>query len=166
MARPVDRGRFFPSVANAYGVDSSPPADPSRPSSPPRLVRLAVVLNRLGRAAGVNFRKRGVGYMTALLINLGVGGFVAILEGTDKQRWWHRRPPPETLRLYYRAYVEVAYECLRENGYPTNPPPSVDGWVENYPDVWHPHEVIWAGETGRVDTGSPTATAPRIPLNC
>lgn len=71
---------------------------------------------------------------------------------------------PDTLRLWYRAYVEVAYECLRENGYPTNPPPSVDEWVENYPNVWHPHEVIWAGETGRVDTARPAAYCSQDPV--
>jgi hypothetical protein len=47
--------------------------------------------------------------------------------------------PPERLRLWYRAYVEVAYECLVANGYPTSPPPSMDVWVEEYPDTWLPH---------------------------
>jgi len=47
--------------------------------------------------------------------------------------------PPERLRLWYRAYVEVAYECLVAHGYPTTPPPSMDAWVEEYPDTWHPH---------------------------
>lgn len=50
-------------------------------------------------------------------------------------------PDPDRLRIYYRAYVEVAYECLQENGEPTNPPPSSDEWVENYPNVWHPHDA-------------------------
>lgn len=59
-------------------------------------------------------------------------------------------PDEETIRLYYRAYVEVAYECLNEQGYPTNPPPSEDVWVQDFPSVqyepwrvWFPHELVW-----------------------
>jgi hypothetical protein len=47
--------------------------------------------------------------------------------------------PSERLELWYRAYVEVAYECLVANGFPTTAPPSMDVWVEEYPDTWHPH---------------------------
>jgi hypothetical protein len=47
--------------------------------------------------------------------------------------------PSERLELWYRAYVEVAYECLVTNGFPTTAPPSMDVWVEEYPDTWHPH---------------------------
>lgn len=60
-------------------------------------------------------------------------------------------PDDETLRVWYRAYFEVAYECLNERGYPTTPPPSVDVWVQDYerqatePNaVWHPHDQIWS----------------------
>ena len=49
-------------------------------------------------------------------------------------------PDEETLRLWYRGYVEVAMPCLREAGYEVKPPPSEDTWVENYPEVWHPHD--------------------------
>lgn len=65
----------------------------------------------------------------------------AVNEGVVAQSPLTGFPGPETLALWYRAYVEVAYECLRDNGFPTNPPPSVDEWVENYPDVWHPHDA-------------------------
>jgi len=47
--------------------------------------------------------------------------------------------PPERLRLWYRALVEVAYECLVANGFPTTPPPSMDVWVEAFPNTWVPH---------------------------
>ena len=53
-------------------------------------------------------------------------------------------PDEERLRLWYRAYVEVAYECLNEAGHPTTPPPSMDVWVEGYPDVWYPHDEVGA----------------------
>lgn len=57
-----------------------------------RLVRLAAVLSRGGRAAGVIFRKRGLGYIILLtiLVALGLGGAFAIVEGVGivDGLWW------------------------------------------------------------------------------
>lgn len=57
-----------------------------------RLVRLAAIVSRGGRAAGVIFRRRGLGYVVllTLLVALGIGGAFAVLEGvafTDGL-WW------------------------------------------------------------------------------
>src|SRR5690606_32329551 len=51
-------------------------------------------------------------------------------------------PPDDVLALWYRAYVEVAYECLVDHGFPTNPPPSEATWIDNYPNVWTPHDIV------------------------
>lgn len=57
-----------------------------------RLARLGAVLTRGGAAAGVIFRKRGLGYivMLTLLVALGVGGVFAIVEGSAMTDgfWW------------------------------------------------------------------------------
>lgn len=51
-------------------------------------------------------------------------------------------PEPGILELWYRAYVEVAYECLAANGHTPAAPPSVDSWVQNYPNTWFPHQDV------------------------
>jgi voltage-gated potassium channel len=57
-----------------------------------RLVRLAAVISRGGAAAGVIFRKRGLGYIVVLtlLIAMGVGGVFALVEGSAvvDGLWW------------------------------------------------------------------------------
>lgn len=51
-------------------------------------------------------------------------------------------PPPDVLEVWYRGFTEIAYPCLRENGFPTSEPPSMSVWVEAYPNVWTPHSVV------------------------
>lgn len=51
-------------------------------------------------------------------------------------------PDSGVLELWYRAYVEVAYECLLANGHTPAAPPSVDTWVQNYPNTWFPHQEV------------------------
>ena len=63
----------------------------------------------------------------------------AVDEGVIADPMYH---PPERLRLWYRAYVEVAYECLVENGFPVDPPPSMEVWVEEFPDTWDPFAIV------------------------
>lgn len=57
-----------------------------------RFVRLAAIVSRGGQAAGVIFRKRGLGYvmMLTLLLALGIGGAFAVVEDTSivDGMWW------------------------------------------------------------------------------
>lgn len=46
------------------------------------------------------------------------------------------RPADDVLRLWYRAYVEVGYPCMVEHGYPVNDPPSMETWLQQYPNTW------------------------------
>ncbi len=54
------------------------------------------------------------------------------------------QPQPATdeqLRLWYRAFM-LTYECLLEHGYPVNPPPSEEEYVESKGTSWHPYDAI------------------------
>lgn len=75
----------------------------------------------------------------------------ALDEGLTSYSMYGGFPDELTLRLWYRAYVEIAAECLQDAGYSVDPPPSEDSWVENYPNVWHPH----GRRTGEVCTDDP-----------
>lgn len=52
-----------------------------------------------------------------------------------------REPTAEELHELYHLY-RWTYECLLENGYPTEQPPSEAEWVESGGRSWHPYSAL------------------------
>jgi len=65
-----------------------------------------------------------------------------------------QEPPDEReLAAWYDAY-ELTYDCMVREGFPVNPMPSKDSFVESDGRSWHPYELV-RGDLGQIETVCP-----------
>lgn len=48
----------------------------------------------------------------------------------------------DDVAVLYRAWTEVTVPCMQENGFPTDPPPSAESFIEAGGSNWHPHQAV------------------------
>lgn len=63
-------------------------------------------------------------------------------------------PTPTDLARWYDAYV-TTYHCMIDHGYPSDPPPSKDAYVDSGGTIWHPYNAIFAGDDPQLRPGEP-----------
>lgn len=63
-------------------------------------------------------------------------------------------PSREDLEHWYEAYL-LTYECMTELGYPSEPPPSIDAYVDSEGMAWHPYSAVMTNSQGEIRPGEP-----------
>lgn len=61
-------------------------------------------------------------------------------------------PTRQDMEEWYKALLWT-YECMKDHGYHTSEPPSVDVYVDSGGAVWHPYTAIMTGDGGAMGPG-------------